>query len=157
MGDPPALRPFAWQALRYLAATSPHLLSAHVVGRGIGVTDQRARVELESAESLGLLRRRRPPGGPWGWELTEAGQAALIERIDRQADAEAGARQAEHDERAARWASETDRVLKLHIGLIDPQLCERTGRFLAREEWLIKDSLSDKMLLLVAKAVGYES
>ena len=57
----------------------------------------------------------------------------------------------------ATWAARVHRVLFLHIGLIDPILSEETARFLVRENWLIKRELDDREVLLLAKAVAYQS
>jgi hypothetical protein len=57
------------------------------------------------------------------------------------------------------WRIRVDEVLRLCIGLIDPELCERTARFLVREAWLItgKPALDNRHVLLIAKAVATET
>jgi hypothetical protein len=57
------------------------------------------------------------------------------------------------------WRARVDRVLQLYIGLLDPELCDRTARFLAGEAWLItgKPALDDRHVLLIAKAVATET
>ena len=57
------------------------------------------------------------------------------------------------------WKARTGRVLQLCIGLLDPELCERTARFLIREAWLItgKPALDDRHVLLIAKAIATET
>jgi hypothetical protein len=155
------LSDYAWRGLEFLAADAARMggYSARWVAAATsGLTGRDDRFmyrQLRACEGYGLVERTRDkPAEPWTWKITNAGRCALI---DRQADADGAARRAEHDQLAGHWATEADRVLALRIGLVDPELCERTGRFLARENWLVKDGLDDKMLLLVAKAVGYES
>jgi hypothetical protein len=155
------LSDYAWRGLEFLDADQAQLgfYPAHWVAAAVsGLTGRDGRRMyrlLLDCEGHGLVERARErPGKPWTWKITNAGRCAVI---DRRCEADASARQAEHDKRAAHWAAEADRVLTLHLGLIDPELCERTGKFLAREEWLLKDGLPDKMLLLAAKAVGYTS
>jgi hypothetical protein len=67
-------------------------------------------------------------------------------------------RRARVAELGAAWLLRVEEVLRLHIGLIDPLLCEQTARFLAGEDWLIKGKppLDNRLVLLIAKAVAAE-
>jgi len=77
--------------------------------------------------------------------------------IDAASEAAAQVRHADFVRRGKEYAERVDRILRLHIGLIDKPLAERTGMFLSREQWLHNDDrlvLTDKMILLIAKAVA---
>lgn len=94
-------------------------------------------------------------------QLYRAGSMTDAEIAAAYADALAGQhaaqRRAAAQGLADEWSQRTDEVLRLHIGLIDPELCAATGAFLAAEDWLIhgKEPLSNRHVLLIAKAVGY--
>jgi hypothetical protein len=78
------------------------------------------------------------------------------EESDLRSEAASLERQAEFDAAARTFTRATERALFQRIGLIDEELSERTGQFLAGERWLTDRGLmlTDTMLLLIAKAVG---
>jgi DNA-binding MarR family transcriptional regulator len=76
------LSDYTWRALAYLAAMPPHRHSATTIARSWEWNSGAYTVllMLREAEELGLVQRGREVRGPWMWELTDAGRAALATR-----------------------------------------------------------------------------